>query len=124
MPQQRLQSLPDIDPKNKAYWLKKGTLQQMQGDFGNAALDLDRAIAIDAKYKDAIYRKALSELSANNTSQAIELLDRVIAIDGKYKLAYNAKGQALEMQGDYEGAIAAYDEGSCHRCKMVAAPDQ
>ena len=62
----------------------------MQGNFENATMDLDRAIAIDAKYKDALYRKALSELSANNTDRAIELLDQVIAIDGKYKLAYNA----------------------------------
>jgi tetratricopeptide (TPR) repeat protein len=36
-------------------------------------------------------------------------LDQVIALDPKYKLAYNAKGQALEMQGQLERALRAYD---------------
>ena len=39
----------------------------------------------------------------------LELLDQVIDIDAKYKQAYNARGQALEAQGKYEAAIAAYD---------------
>ena len=102
--------LTRLYPKNKGYWLKNGTLLQMQGHFEDASADFDKAILLDAKYKDAMYRKAISELAANNIDQAIELLDKVIAIDAKYKQAYNLKGQALEAKGRYEGAIAEYDK--------------
>jgi tetratricopeptide (TPR) repeat protein len=101
--------LTRLDPKNKGYWFKNGTLLQLRGDFDRARPDFDQAIALDPKYKDAIYRKAISEVAVNDTDQAIELLDQVIASDDKYKYAYNAKGQALEAQGKYELAIAAYD---------------
>ncbi len=101
--------LTRLDPKNKGYWLKNGTLLQVRGDFEGAREDFDRALALDVKYKDAIYRKALSDLAVNNTDEALELLDQVIDIDAKYKQAHNARGQALEAQGNYEAAIAAYD---------------
>jgi len=72
-------------------------------------LDLDSALQIDPNYKDALYRKALSCLSENETGQALELLDQVISIDPKNKLAYNAKGLAYQAQGDYKRAIGSYD---------------
>ena len=49
-------------------------------------------------------------MAANNTDQAMNLLDQVLAIDPKYKQAYNAEGQALEAQGKYNGALAAYEK--------------
>jgi tetratricopeptide (TPR) repeat protein len=101
--------LPMISPKNKGYWLKAGTLLQMEGNFSGAESSLDRALALDANYKDALYRKALSKMAANLSDQAVELLDKVIALDPKYKQAYNAKGQALEMQGSYDAALKAYE---------------
>jgi tetratricopeptide (TPR) repeat protein len=48
-------------------------------------------------------------MAANLSDQAVELLDKVIALDPKYKQAYNAKGQALEMQGSYDAALKAYE---------------
>jgi tetratricopeptide (TPR) repeat protein len=103
------EKLVEISPKNKGYWLKAGTLLQMEGNFSRAESRLDRALALDANYKDALYRKALSKMAANLSDQAVELLDRVIALDSKYKQAYNAKGQALQMQGDDVAALRAYE---------------
>lgn len=105
-----VRQLTGIDPKNKGYWLRIGTLQQMQGDFGNATSSLDRALAIDEKYKDALYRKAISELSANKTAEATALLDQVIAADSKNKQAYNARGQARQIEGDHKKAISEYEK--------------
>jgi len=104
------EKLVEISPKNKWYWLKAGTFLQMEGNFSGAESRLDRALALDANYKDALYRKALSKMAANLSDQAVELLDKVIAMDPKYKLAHNAKGQALEMQKKYDAALRAYDK--------------
>jgi len=101
--------LTGINPTNKGYWLKSGTLLQIRGDFGGAQEDFDRALSLDGKYREALYRKAVSELAVNNTNRAIELIDRVVEIDAKYKQAYNLQGLALEAQGKYEAAINAYD---------------
>jgi len=99
----------ELEGKNKANWLREGNLLQLQGRFAEAAAKYDGALAKDPKYKDALYRKGLSELEANNTTRAIALFDQVLSLDPKYKQAYNAKGQALEAQGKYSGALAAYD---------------
>jgi tetratricopeptide (TPR) repeat protein len=37
-------------------------------------------------------------------------LDAVLAADAKNKAAYNAKGLALEAQGKYREALAAYEK--------------
>ena len=101
--------LTGINPTNKGYWLKSGTLLQIRGDFEGAQEDFDRALSLDGMYREALYRKALSELAVNNTNRAIELLELVVEIDAKYKQAYNLQGLALEAQGRYEAAITAYD---------------
>ena len=102
--------LSELYPKDKANWYKEGQLLQLQGRFEEAIPKFDSAINLDPKYKDALYRKALSLLASNDTTtQAIELLDQVVLQDPNYKAAYNAKGHALEFQGKYSEALASYE---------------
>jgi superkiller protein 3 len=70
----------------------------------------DGAISIDPQYKDALYRKGVSFIATNNTTQAVALFDQVLEIDPSYKQAYNAKGLALEIGGAYAESLAAYDK--------------
>jgi len=77
------QCSPGSTPRTKAIGSKTDAAS-VEGDFDRARPDFDQAIALDPKYKDAIYRKAISEVAVNDTDQAIELLDQVIASDDKY----------------------------------------
>jgi len=69
---------------------------------------LDQALSIDANYKDALYRKALSQMAATRLIRPWSCWTSC-GLDAKYKQAYNARGQALEMQGRYDAALRAYD---------------
>lgn len=100
----------EFDSKNMYNWLREGNLLQMQGLFSEAIPKFDGALRINAKYKDALYRKALSLMAMNNATGGVTLLDQVMTLDPKYKYAYNAKGQIMEAQGKYTDALADYNK--------------
>lgn len=102
----------EIEPNRKENWLKEGNLLQMQGDYENAGIKYERALDLDARFTDALYRKALSLMALGNGSGAMSLLDKVLAIDPKYKAAYNVMGLILEADGKYASAKAAYENAS------------
>jgi tetratricopeptide (TPR) repeat protein len=50
-------SVTQLDPKNKANWLKEGNLLLLDGYFDKAAARYDGALAIDPKYTMLYTRK-------------------------------------------------------------------
>lgn len=102
----------EIAPNKKENWQKEGNLWQMHGDYEKAATKYDRALNLDPKYVDALYRKALSLMALGNNSGAISLLNQVLAKDPKQKGAYNALGLILEAEGKYSLAKEAYENAS------------
>ncbi len=99
----------NLNPKNKASWLKEGQLLQVQGRYFESAAKFDGALALDSNYKDALYGKALTDISLGNDSQALDLLNQVLSQDIKNKNAYNAEGLALMHMGRYSEALDAYN---------------
>ncbi|OPY51021.1 MAG: lipoprotein NlpI [Methanosaeta sp. PtaU1.Bin060] len=102
--------LTEIGPKNKANWLQEGNLLQMQGLYNESRAKYEGALAIDKKYKDALYREGISYMALGDDAQAIGLFDQALQIDPNYKQALNAKGLALEGERNYADALYAYDE--------------
>ncbi len=101
-----------IDPNRKENWQQEGNLLQMNGDYEKALAKYDRALNLDARYFDAMYRKALSLVALGNNSEAIILLNQVLAKDPKQKGAYNALGLVYEAEGEYPLAKEAYENAS------------
>lgn len=102
--------LTSLGPTNKANWLREGNLLQMQGLYNESVVKYEGAMALDDKYKDALYREGIGFMALGDDARALALFDKIIEIDPKYKQAYNAKGLALEAGGRYSEALEAYDE--------------
>jgi tetratricopeptide (TPR) repeat protein len=60
----------EIEPNRKENWQKEGNLRQMHGDYESALAKYDRALNLDPKHVDALYRKALSKMAMGNNSEA------------------------------------------------------
>lgn len=102
--------LTEIGPKNKANLLREGNLLQMQGLYNESRAKYEGALALDTKYRDALYREGISYMALGDDARAIGLFDQVLQIDPNYKQAFNAKGLALEGQRNYAQALDAYDK--------------
>jgi tetratricopeptide (TPR) repeat protein len=102
----------EIAPNKKENWQQEGTLWQMHGDYEKAAAKYDRALNLDHKYADALYRKALSLMALGNNREAISLLNQVLVRDPKQKGAYNALGLVYDAEGEYSLAKEAYENAS------------
>jgi tetratricopeptide (TPR) repeat protein len=101
-----------IEPNKKENWLKEGSLMQMAGDYRGALARFDGALNLDAKYADAMYRKALSLMVLENRSEAMDLLNSILAKDPRQKAARNALGLIYEANGDYSQAREAFENAS------------
>lgn len=102
--------LTKLGPNNKANWLREGNLLQMQGLYNESTAKYERAVALDDKYKDALYREGISFMALGDDAKALVLFNKIIEIDSKYKQAYNAKGLALEAAKNYAQALESYDK--------------
>ena len=94
---------------NKGNWLREGALFRARGMHAEASAKYDGALALDPKYREALYWKAATLMVLNKVSEAIPFLDRAIEVDPNYKQAYFAKGVALEANGKTAEAQQAYD---------------
>ena len=67
-------------------------------------------MAIDPKYKFALYNKGWDLGVLGNYKEAITYFDKALAIDPKYENALNGKGLALDGLGNHTGAITYLDK--------------
>jgi len=102
--------LTELGPKNKGNWLREGNLLQMQGLYNDSRTKYEGALALDAKYRDAVYGEGISFMALGDDARALELFDQVLEIDPNYKQAYNAEGLAFEGEKNYDKALEAYDK--------------
>ena len=65
------------------------------GNYTQALQYVDKALAIDPNFKDALNGKGDALNNLGNYTQAIQYADKALGIDPKFKYALNNKGDAL-----------------------------
>ena len=81
-----------------------------QGRLAEALAGYDEAIARDPRLAEAFFNSALVLLDLDSVGRAREQLDRALAVRPMYPEALYFRGQALELQGDLDGARASYQQ--------------
>ena len=64
------------------------------------------SISPDARY---FFRRAMDAEARNNPGQVIEYFDRAIRMDPGYAMAWNEKGNYLDLIGKLDEALSCYD---------------
>jgi tetratricopeptide (TPR) repeat protein len=64
------------------------------------------SISQDAQY---FFRLAMDAEARNNPMQVVEYFDRAITIDPGYAVAWNEKGNYLDLMGRLDEALTCYD---------------
>ena len=61
------------------------------GNYTQAIPYLDKALAIDPNYKEALDNKGITLYGLDNYTQALQYFNKALAIDPNYKDAFNNK---------------------------------
>lgn len=99
----------ESNPKNIIAYNKRGVAKAGVNDFNGAIKDYNKAISIDADFKDSYYNKANANREVGNFIEAINDYNNAIKINSNYVEAYNNRGLAKAANGDHYGAFADYD---------------
>jgi tetratricopeptide (TPR) repeat protein len=71
--------------------LREGNLLQIQGKYDESIAKYDGALALDPRYKDALYREGIALIAMNKSSQAVALFDQILAANPNHKQAHTPK---------------------------------
>lgn len=67
------------------------------------------AVAGAAQSPEDLLAQANAALEARNPAKALELAERLLRIDARNSEAHAVRGQALRLQKDFQGSLAAYN---------------
>lgn len=118
---QRAQAEIDVDPENAFAWFNLGTsltrLGEMTGEAefyenGAAAFDQARILGIPPRIVWYQFRPYAAYMKVGRYQDMIDLADATLSTQGGRNVeeTYFYKGHALALQGDAQGAIAAYEQ--------------
>ncbi|MDE2717695.1 MAG: tetratricopeptide repeat protein [Chloroflexota bacterium] len=74
-----------------------------------AFADLHRVLTVDSEHTGALNNLCWFMSLAGRTEEGLPYCERAISIDPDYYLAYDSRGLAYAMQGDYEKAIKDFN---------------
>jgi tetratricopeptide (TPR) repeat protein len=78
-------------------------------DINGALASLDKAIALNPNYVDALMERSNLYMMTGNPQQALPDLDRVLTINTEVAPAYVRRGNLRMHQGDFQGALSDFD---------------
>ncbi len=85
--------LTELGPTNKVNWLREGNLLQMQGHYSESMAKYEKALELDGRYKDALYRAGISFLEEGDRENALNALDRINKLAPDHFLAKQLQGR-------------------------------
>jgi tetratricopeptide (TPR) repeat protein len=88
-----------------------GQLAESQGDYPHAIEQYEKALQLNPKYSDAMFRLAVVQADAHDFPKAIATWNRYVALTNGSATAYSNLGFCQELAGNPAAAEAAYRAG-------------
>lgn len=98
-------------PINAPTYFAAGQLAESQGHLAQAAEDYRKALALEPKYLDAMYRLGVVCAQTKDYRGAIETWEHYVAATNGSAAAYSNLGFCQELAGDPVAAESAYKKG-------------
>ena len=119
-------SVSDFDKaKNPAITAKThfaaGQLAESQGDFVHATEQYQKALELNPKYADAMFRLAVAQTTTHAFANAIETWNRYVELTNGSATAYSNLGFCQDLSGNPAAAETAYRAGIAHDPAMSRA---
>jgi tetratricopeptide (TPR) repeat protein len=89
--------------------LKKAREATLKNKLDEAQQHVEKALAIDPDYADALTLRAILKLDSKDTDSAIADLQKAIQNDGSYAMAYMVLGSAFNIQMKFDDAVRALE---------------
>lgn len=91
-----------------------GQLSESQGELGHAIEQYQKALELNPKYAEAMFRLAVVQTTTKAFPKAIETWNRYITLTSGSATAYSNLGFCQELAGNPAAAEAAYRAGIAH----------
>jgi len=91
-----------------------GQLSESQGELGHAIEQYQKALELNPKYAEAMFRLAVVQTTTKAFPKAIETWNRYITLSNGSATAYSNLGFCQELAGNPAAAEAAYRAGIAH----------
>lgn len=99
---------PAINAKTR---FAAGQLAESQGDYSHAIEQYEKALELDPKYANAMFRLAVAQTSVRAFPSAIGTWNRYVALTNGSATAYSNLGFCQELAGNPSAAEVAYRAG-------------
>jgi len=89
------------------------------GQFEEALVAYDRALAINPAYADALYDKALVLARLGRAKPSLQVYEALVRADSANAVAWTRKGQLLEELNKFDEAIDAYNAATASSRRLI-----
>lgn len=98
-------------PINARTHFAAGQLAESQGDLGSATAQYQKALALDPKYADAMFRLGCAQTTARDFPKALDTWNRYVKLTNGSATAYNNLAFCQELAGNAAAAEGDYRLG-------------
>jgi tetratricopeptide (TPR) repeat protein len=88
-----------------------GQLAESQGDLANAIAQYQKALSIEPKYADAMFRLACAQTASRDFAKALDTWNRYVTLTNGSATAYNNLAFCQELAGNPTAAESTYRTG-------------
>lgn len=99
------------DPSSEKAQVELGNLLLKNGDLAEAAKAFDQALALNARYHDAMTGKGIVLARMGKEQEAEEMLQKALVLNPNPVRTHYELGLLYEKRGDFDKAIAEYKQG-------------
>ena len=99
-----------LDPKERAHYYNRGLAYSDKGDYDLAIADYNQAIQLDPKFATATRTAVSFTTSRAITTAPSPTTTRRSRLNPRFVLAYISRGGVYSAKGDYDRAIADYNQ--------------